>query len=95
MAAKKLVPKEDKIDYRGRKHNPIVNHYGLTLTTRQAMVLDLIYEGKSVKEMAKELGIKEKCVKFHTTAIYKSPILKKFGINNKMKLVRFLCESAP
>ncbi|MCW5982590.1 MAG: response regulator transcription factor [Bryobacteraceae bacterium] len=42
------------------------------LTTRQREVLQLVAEGKAVKEIASSLGIAPKTVEFHKTAIMRS-----------------------
>jgi two-component system, NarL family, nitrate/nitrite response regulator NarL len=45
---------------------------GMSLTTRQIDVLRLVCDGHSNKEIARTLGLSDKTVKAHVTAIFKS-----------------------
>jgi len=54
-----------------------------TLTAREVMVLRLIAEGKSTKELADELGIA-----FKTAVCHRSRILQKLGAHETASLVR-------
>ena len=44
---------------------------GTDLTPRERQVLDLVVQGKTNKQIATELGLSEKTVKAHVTAIFK------------------------
>jgi two-component system nitrate/nitrite response regulator NarL len=48
------------------------NHVDNVLTARQIEILALLCEGQSNKSIAKALGVSEKTIKAHTTAIFKS-----------------------
>ena len=54
------------------------------LTPRQRQVLVLIAEGKSTKEIAKELG-----VSFKTAAAHRTNLMQKLNIHNLAHLVRY------
>jgi DNA-binding NarL/FixJ family response regulator len=45
---------------------------GVTLTSRQTDVLRLLCEGRSNKEIGRALGVSQKTVKVHVTAIFKA-----------------------
>jgi DNA-binding NarL/FixJ family response regulator len=45
---------------------------GVSLTSRQIDVLRLLCEGRSNKEIARTLGVSQKTVKVHVTAIFKA-----------------------
>lgn len=51
-----------------------------SLTSRQQEVLRLLGEGKSNKEIARQLDLSENTVKIHVTAV-----LKALGVNNRTK----------
>jgi DNA-binding NarL/FixJ family response regulator len=54
------------------------------LSTREREVLHLIAEGRSAKEIAKELGISSKTVEAHRTSL-----MRKLGARKATELVRF------
>jgi two-component system, NarL family, nitrate/nitrite response regulator NarL len=49
-----------------------VSKSGVTLTSRQTDVLRLLCEGRSNKEIGRTLGVSQKTVKVHLTAIFKA-----------------------
>lgn len=53
-----------------------------TLTVRERQVLDLVAEGLANKQIARQLGITERTVKFHVTSI-----LNKLGADNRAHAV--------
>ena len=55
------------------------------LTPREQEVMDLLVEGKSVKQIAVELG-----VGFPTAARHRSRVLEKMGVVNDVELVRMV-----
>ena len=58
------------------------------LTPHQINVLELVVQGLSNEEIALQLGIKARTVKFHLHSIY-----RKRGIDNRTKLVLLELES--
>jgi DNA-binding NarL/FixJ family response regulator len=56
----------------------------LSLTPRESEVLENILSGLSNKEIATLLGLSEKTVKAHCTAIF-----KKFGVSSRLKCAIF------
>ena len=55
------------------------------LTPREQQVMDLMVEGKSVKQIAVELS-----VGFPTAARHRSRVLEKMSVNNDVELVRLV-----
>lgn len=56
------------------------------LSGREGEVLKLLVEGRSVAQIARELDISERTVKFH-----QANVLDKLGAKSKADLVRFVC----
>jgi DNA-binding NarL/FixJ family response regulator len=54
----------------------------VALTPREQGVLDLLAHGKSNKEIATSLGVTERTIKFHVSAIF-----TKLGVNNRTEAV--------
>ncbi|PDT71721.1 hypothetical protein CO683_00750 [Bradyrhizobium ottawaense] len=52
------------------------------LTTRQREVCDLVIQGKTSKEIARQLGISHKTVEDHKTDVYRA-----MGVNNAVGLI--------
>jgi DNA-binding NarL/FixJ family response regulator len=65
-----------------------VRQFEKKLTFRQAQVLQLLAEGRPMKEVASLLGISEKTVEFH-----KYHIMRVFHLRNNSELVRFALKS--
>jgi DNA-binding NarL/FixJ family response regulator len=59
------------------------------LTSRQQQVLQLVGEGKTIKEIAAVLHISPKTVEFH-----KANLMKDLGLNTSGELIRFALEHA-
>jgi DNA-binding NarL/FixJ family response regulator len=57
------------------------------LTERESEVLALVVEGKSNKEIARELVISPK-----TVSVHRSNIMAKLGVHNSVELVRYVME---
>jgi DNA-binding NarL/FixJ family response regulator len=57
------------------------------LTERESEVLALVVEGKSNKEIARELVISPK-----TVSVHRSNIMVKLGVHNSVELVRYVME---
>ena len=57
----------------------------LNLTTREAEIAKLIYNGKSYKDSADQLHISDKTVSRHVSNIY-----KKLGIKSKIEMIKKL-----
>ena len=66
-----------------QNHRPSTNGYQL-LSVRQREVLQLLAEGKQMKEVANALNIAPRTVAFH-----KYPIMKRLKTNNDTDLVRY------
>jgi FixJ family two-component response regulator len=66
----------------------ILAHKAL-LTPREQEVMDLLVAGKSVKQIAVELG-----VGFPTAARHRSRVLEKMNVSNDVELVRMVLSSA-
>jgi DNA-binding NarL/FixJ family response regulator len=66
--------------------NP-VEHFGGRLTQRQREVLQLIAEGKPMKEIADILHISVRTVEFH-----KNGIMRELGLNSTAELTRYAME---
>lgn len=62
----------------------------IQLTSRQHQVLQLVAEGKTIKEIAAVLHISPKTVEFH-----KANLMKDLGVNTSGELIRFALEHAP
>lgn len=62
-------------------HAPTLTR-GPNLTPRQSEVIGLIRLGRTNKQIAAQLGIAEKTVKAHVSAV-----LEKFGVKNRMSLL--------
>jgi DNA-binding NarL/FixJ family response regulator len=62
----------------GSRENSAYNEQLATLTKRQRQVLDLLAQGKPNVEIARELGVSEKTVRFYISAI-----LKSLKVNNR------------
>lgn len=60
-----------------------------SLTPRELEVMDLLVEGKSVKQIACELG-----VGFPTAARHRTRVLEKMGVDNDVELVRLVLSAA-
>jgi FixJ family two-component response regulator len=60
------------------------------LTPREQQVMDLLVEGKSVKQIAVELG-----VGFPTAARHRSRVLEKMQVHNDVELVRLVLALVP
>jgi DNA-binding NarL/FixJ family response regulator len=58
-----------------------------TLTSRQREVLQLVAEGRSVKEIAAILRVSAKTVEFH-----KSALMDRLGIHTTAELTRYAIE---
>lgn len=54
------------------------------LSKREIEVLGLMAQGKNNKEIATQLFLSERTIKNHVSNIY-----KKFGLNNRIKVIRF------
>jgi two-component system, NarL family, nitrate/nitrite response regulator NarL len=52
--------------------DPSLPKSGVRLTSRQIDVLRLLCEGRSNKEIGRTLGVSQKTVKVHVTAIFKA-----------------------
>ena len=59
------------------------------LTPREQEVMDLLVDGKSVKQIAVELG-----VGFPTAARHRSRVLEKMQVGNDVELVRLVLSAA-
>jgi DNA-binding NarL/FixJ family response regulator len=55
------------------------------ITQRQQQVLDLVLAGKSNKEIAYQIFVSERTVKFHVTAL-----LQLYGVHSRVKLIAAL-----
>jgi FixJ family two-component response regulator len=64
---------------------PNVSTLVTTLTPRESQVMDLLVEGKSVKQIAVELS-----VGFPTAARHRSRVLEKMQVHNDVELVRLV-----
>lgn len=60
------------------------------LTPREQEVMDLLVEGRSVKQIAVELG-----VGFPTAARHRSRVLEKMNVGNDVELVRLVLAAVP
>jgi DNA-binding NarL/FixJ family response regulator len=65
-----------------RKH--VDRLFGVDLTPRQREVLQLIAEGKSIKEMAHVLGVSQKTIEFH-----KANLMEAVGLRTTAELTRY------
>lgn len=83
-----MISKEN--DYRRKGMNPRVTVWGIHLSTRSGQVLSLIMEGNSNAEIARDLGMKEKTVKWHISKIFEHPSLKKYKIKRRSQLIVLL-----
>ena len=54
------------------------------LTRQQAKIIEAIISGSSNKDIADDLSLSERTVKYHLTRIY-----TKFGVSNRMELARY------
>ena len=54
------------------------------LTRQQSKIIEAIISGSSNKDIAKDLSISERTVKYHLTRIF-----AKFGVTNRMELARY------
>jgi DNA-binding NarL/FixJ family response regulator len=68
--------------------NPQGKEHEKTLTTRQREVMQLLAEGKSMKEAADVLNVASRTVAFH-----KYRIMEEWGLKTNADLVRFAMES--
>lgn len=68
--------------------NPSVTGQGKELTPRQREVVQLLAEGKSMKQAAGILNIKERTVAFH-----KYRVMRRFNIGTSAELVQFAIKS--
>jgi two-component system, LuxR family, response regulator FixJ len=68
-----------------RANRPDLSSQQSRLTPREQEVMDLLVEGKSVKQIAVELG-----VGFPTAARHRSRVLEKMGVVNDVELVRMV-----
>jgi len=59
-------------------------HFGGKLTPRQREVLQLVAEGKSMKEIARILGISVRTVEFH-----KNGLIQQLGLRTVAELTRY------
>jgi DNA-binding NarL/FixJ family response regulator len=64
--------------------SPEMNKLSSTLTTRQREVLQLVAEGRSVKEIASILKVSAKTVEFH-----KSALMERLQIHTTAELTRY------
>jgi DNA-binding NarL/FixJ family response regulator len=55
-----------------------------TLSARQLRIVEEIVSGCSNKEIAQNLGVSERTIKYHLTRIF-----KKFGVSGRMELARY------
>ncbi|AXE29802.1 DNA-binding response regulator [Chromobacterium phragmitis] len=72
-----LVPPTERADWRER------------VSSREAEVIAILKQGRSNKEIARELDIAERTVKAHLTAIF-----HKFGVEDRFQLLLKLTQSA-
>ncbi|MGC0153395.1 response regulator transcription factor [Chromobacterium vaccinii] len=70
-----LVPPDEHADWRER------------VSSREAEVIAILKQGRSNKEIARELDITERTVKAHLTAIF-----QKFGVEDRLQLLLKLTE---
>ena len=63
---------QDTASTRDQATDPSFPKSGVSLTGRQIDVLRLLCEGRSNKEIARMLGVSQKTVKVHVTAIFKA-----------------------
>jgi DNA-binding NarL/FixJ family response regulator len=68
--------------------NPAVTGQGKALTPRQREVVQLLAEGKSMKQAASILNIKERTVAFH-----KYRVMRRFNLGTSAELVQFAIKS--
>jgi DNA-binding NarL/FixJ family response regulator len=68
--------------------NPAATGQGKTLTPRQREVVQLLAEGKSMKQAAGILHIKERTVAFH-----KYRVMRRFNLGTSAELVQFAIKS--
>ena len=68
--------------------NPCASGQGKTLTPRQREVVQLLAEGKSMKQAANILHIKERTVAFH-----KYRVMHRFNLGSSAELVKFAMKS--
>jgi DNA-binding NarL/FixJ family response regulator len=59
-----------------------------SLTSREEQILSLVAEGRSNKEIARQIGLQEKTVKHHMTSI-----LQKLDVRNRTEAAIVLAES--
>lgn len=57
------------------------------LTSREAQVLGLIFEGRSSREVAQSLFLSKRTVDFHLARIY-----EKLNVNNRLQAIRRAAE---
>jgi two-component system response regulator DctR len=76
---------------RRRQHagRPDLSAQRARLTPREQEVMDLLVEGRSVKQIAVELG-----VGFPTAARHRSRVLEKMNVGNDVELVRLVLSAA-
>lgn len=67
--ANKILSEFSKISKKNEKQGYFKNHDGLT--RQELIVLNLLAEGKTNKEIAKEMGLSEKTIKNHMYKIFK------------------------
>ena len=68
--------------------NPAAKGQGKVLTPRQREIVQLLAEGKSMKQAASILNIKERTVAFH-----KYRVMKRFKIGTSAELIQFAIKS--
>ena len=81
-----LIGRRAKVRGGVSETNPL-NQFGGDLTARQLEVLQLVAQGKSLKEIAHVLDIAVRTVEFH-----KSGIMQQLGLNSTAELTRFALE---
>jgi DNA-binding NarL/FixJ family response regulator len=81
-----ILPRE-KIDYLRRQDLPSAKN-GRLLTGRQREVLQLLAEGRSMKEVGAVLNMTTRTVAFH-----KYRMMERLGVTTNADLVRFAVES--